>query len=163
MPLENKNLATLPSPINESKERKILVTIIAENIDTNTPIPSVNANPLINDVPNQNKIRAVIILEIFESLIDAQAREKPSLTASAIVRPERNSSLMRSKISTLASTAIPMEITNPAIPAAVNVTGINLKSAKIIAIKIHKDTVAMIPGKRYQRIKKRVTRKNPII
>src|SRR3989344_248211 len=67
-------------------DKKILVIVIAENIDTITPIPSVNAKPLIKDVPNQKRMRAVIILEIFESRIENQAREKPSFTASAIVR-----------------------------------------------------------------------------
>ena len=82
MPLENKNLATLPSPTKLNNERKILVTVIALNIETSTPMPSVSANPLIKDVPNQKRIRAVMTLEIFESRIENQAREKPAETAS---------------------------------------------------------------------------------
>ena len=96
-PLEKKNRATLPSPIKISPERKILEIIIAENIDIKTPIPSVNANPLIKDVPNQKRIIAEIIVEILESRIEDQAREKPAETASEIVRPECNSSFNRSK------------------------------------------------------------------
>ena len=122
--------------------------IIAENIETMIPMPRVSAKPFIKDVPNQKRIRAVIRLDILESRIDSQALEKPSLTASAIVLPERNSSLTRSKISTLASTATPIEMINPAIPAAVSVTGKNLKSVKIITIKIQRDTTAINPGKR---------------
>ena len=85
MPLENKNLATFPSPIKPRVPRKILVTVIALNIDTMTPIPSVSAKPLIKEVPNQKRIIAVIKLEILECRIENQAREKPSLTASAML------------------------------------------------------------------------------
>ena len=74
MPLENKNLATFPSPIKISPERKILEIIIAENIETKTPMPRVKANPLMSDVPNQKRIMAEIILEILESRIEDQAR-----------------------------------------------------------------------------------------
>src|SRR3989344_2186027 len=98
-------------------DKKILVMVMAENMDTITPRPRVSAKPLIKDVPNQKRIRAVIRFEILESRIDNQALEKPSFTASAMVQPERNSSLMRSKISTLASTATPIEIIKPARPA----------------------------------------------
>ena len=108
--------------------------VIAENIDTNTPIPRVSANPLISDVPSQKRMIAVIILEMFESRIENQAREKPLETESEIVLPDRNSSLTLSKISTFASTAIPIDIINPAIPAAVKVTGNNLNKASIMNI-----------------------------
>jgi hypothetical protein len=133
-PLENKNLATLPSPKKLIAERKILVMVIAESIETKTPIPRVNAKPLINEVPNQKRIMAVIILEIFESRIENHALEKPAEIESATVLLERNSSFILSNIRTLASTAMPMEIINPAIPAAVIVTGINLNKVKITPI-----------------------------
>ena len=100
-------------------------------METKTPIPSVKAKPFIREVPKENKMMAVIMLEIFESRIENQARENPVETASAIVLPPRNSSLTRSKIRTLASTAIPIEIMNPAIPAAVKVTGNNLNNERI--------------------------------
>ena len=105
--------------------------VIALNIETIIPIPSVKAKPLIKGVPNQKRMTTVIMPEIFESLIENQALEKPAEIESAILFPERNSSFIRSKISTFASTAMPMEIINPAIPAAVKVTGINLKRASI--------------------------------
>ena len=108
--------------------------VMAESIETKTPIPRVKAKPLIKEVPNQKRIIAVIILEMFESRIENQAREKPVETASRTVLPERISSLTLSKIRMFASTAIPIEIINPAIPAAVKVTGNNLKRAKIIEI-----------------------------
>ena len=45
IPLENKNLATFPSPIKLITERKIFVIVIAESIETKIPIPRVSANP----------------------------------------------------------------------------------------------------------------------
>ena len=72
----NKNFANLPCwlSLGAMAKRKVLETTMAVNIDTKTPIPSVKANPLTADVPNQNKITAVIIEEIFESRIESQAR-----------------------------------------------------------------------------------------
>ena len=81
----NKNLAILPSPKKARVAKNILVMIIAENIETMTPMPSVSAKPLISDVPNQKRIREVRRLEVLESRIESQAREKPSPTASLIV------------------------------------------------------------------------------
>ena len=43
-------------------------------------------------------------------------------TAARVVRPAHNSSLMRSKIKTLASTAIPIDSTKPAMPGSVSAT-----------------------------------------
>lgn len=134
MPELNKNLANFPSLIKLTPERKILVMVIADNIETKTPIPRVKAKPLIKDVPNQKRIIAVIMVEELESRIENHAREKPIETASKTVLPERISSFTRSKIRILASTAMPNEMINPAIPAAVKVTGNNLKSARIIDI-----------------------------
>lgn len=59
-------------------KRNVRDTVMAVNIDTKTPKPSVSANPLIADVPSQKRIMAVIIEEIFESRIESHAREKPS-------------------------------------------------------------------------------------
>src|SRR3989344_4618677 len=142
--------------------KNIFVTVMAENRDTITPTPSVKAKPLIKEVPNQKRMIAVIMLDVLESRIENQAREKPCETASVIFFPERNSSFTRSKISTLASTAIPIEIMKPAIPAAVKVTGRSLKSVNTMAIKIQRERIAISPGKRYQSSKKRTTNKNPI-
>jgi hypothetical protein len=105
---------------------------MAVNIETKTPIPSVSANPFIADVPSQNRIIEVIIEEMFESLIDSHALEKPSCKASCIDLPFLISSFILSKIKTFASTAIPIERINPAIPAAVRVTGISLNTASEI-------------------------------
>ena len=61
---------------------------MSENIDTNTPMPSVSANPFISDVPNQKRIMADIMVEVFESRIEDQAREKPFETESDIFLPK---------------------------------------------------------------------------
>src|SRR3989344_8227374 len=98
-PLRNKNRAALPSPRKLIAERKIRVMVMAENIETSTPIPRVRAKPLIKDVPNQKRIIEAKMLEIFESRIASQARENPAGSASAMVLPERSSSFTRSKIS----------------------------------------------------------------
>ncbi len=70
---------------------------------------------------------------LFESRIAGQARLTAASTAAGMVRPARTSSLKRSKIRTLASTAIPTERMNPVIPASVTVTGITLKRARTAA------------------------------
>ena len=73
MPELKKNLATLPSLLKEIAERNIRVIVIEESIDTSTPIPRVRANPFISDVPNQKRISAVMIVEVFESRIENHA------------------------------------------------------------------------------------------
>ena len=86
----------------------------------------------MSDVPNQKRMRAVMSVEVFESRIENQALEKPFCIDSLMFLPDFNSSFNRSKISTLASTAIPIEMIKPAIEAAVKVTGISLNSASMI-------------------------------
>ena len=76
---------------------------------------------------------AVIIVEIFESLIDGQARLNPSSIAATLERPFFISSLVLSKIKILASTAMPIERIYPAMPARVIVIN-NLKIAAVNAI-----------------------------
>ena len=63
----------------------------------------------------------------------SQNTGNPASTAAPMVLPKRNSSFMRSKISTLASTAMPMERMKPAMPARVNVTPMSLKIARATA------------------------------
>ena len=75
--------------------KNVLVTVIAENMDTRIPMPKVIAKPLIIEVPNQAKIIQVIIEEMFESLIDGQALVKPFSMAVFRLLPSRNFSLVR--------------------------------------------------------------------
>src|SRR3989344_187442 len=132
-PLPNKNLLILPSP-NFKAKRKVRETVMAVNILIKTPIPKVRAKPLTTLVPIQKRITEVIRLDMFESRMEGHARLKPSVTAAKISLSFFSSSLVLSKIRIFASTAIPIERINPAIPAAVKVTGINLKIESIIRV-----------------------------
>ena len=71
----------------------------------------------------------MIRLDTFESRMEFQARSKPASIAGGSDLPSRSSSLVRSKIRMLASTAMPTESTKPAMPASVSVTGISRKIA----------------------------------
>src|SRR3989304_7840985 len=103
--------------------------MMAESIEARTPMPRTKAKPWMIEVPNQKRMIAVMMLDVLESRMENQAREKPDLVASDMLEPFRSSSFRRSKISTLASTAKPMEMIKPAIEAAVKVTRINLNNA----------------------------------
>src|SRR3989338_998535 len=89
MPELNKNLVTLFSFIFASKDRKSLVKETAEKSEIRTPMPSVKAKPLMSEVPNQKRITAVMMLEVFESRMENQALSKPNPTASLILLPAR--------------------------------------------------------------------------
>ena len=45
------------------------VAITAVNSDTNTPIPSVSANPWTSEVASTNRMNAVMIVTTFASMI----------------------------------------------------------------------------------------------
>ena len=96
-----------------------LVTKIAVNREVAIPINSVVANPLIGPVPKINRIIAVNPVVIFASKIEESALLKPSSTDFLSPLPLLNSSLILSKIKTLASTDIPIVRTIPAIPGRV--------------------------------------------
>ncbi len=84
-------------------------------------IPTINviANPLTAPCPKRYNIRAVRNVVMFESKIVQKERLKPKSIASRRRLPALSSSRMRSQIITLASTAIPMVRTIPAIPGKV--------------------------------------------
>src|SRR3989344_6000972 len=134
MPEPNRKRVSPLFALMLSAKRNVRDTVIAVSIDTRTPSPKTSAKPLMSDVPNQKRMTAVIMEEMLESRMLGHARAKPSLMASVPDLPARSSSFMRSKISTLASTAIPIERMNAAIHAAVSVTGMGLKSARMAAI-----------------------------
>ena len=62
-----------------------------------------------------------MIVVMFESKIVVKARLKPASIERRSVLPKRNSSLKCSKISTFASTAMPMDRMMPATPGSVKV------------------------------------------
>src|SRR3972149_2461936 len=85
----------------------VRVTVIAVNIDTSTPRIRTRAKPWMTDEPKRYRIEAVIRLDTFESRMEFQAREKPASIACGRDLPSRGSSLERSKIRELGSTAMP--------------------------------------------------------
>ena len=91
----------------------------AVNTDVTKPIQSVTPNPLTEPDPKMIKIIPIKIVVTFPSKIALNAFSYPILMASNNPLPERNSSRIRSLISTLASTAIPNVNTIPAIPGKV--------------------------------------------
>ncbi len=107
---------------------------MAVNMDKATPINKVRAKPLTirapSSPPSQKRTRQAIKVVMLLSLIAVQARLNPASTAAPKLRPPRISSLMRSKIRTLASTAMPSDRMKPATPGKVRVTGTSLKMAK---------------------------------
>src|SRR3989344_2990364 len=116
------SFAVTPTEISSERD-----TMMAVNIEMATPMPKTSAKPFTSEVPSQKRMSAVIIEEILESRIESQARAKPSRIPSLTLLPLLSSSFIRSNISTFASTAMPMERMNAAIPAAVSVTPSSLK------------------------------------
>jgi hypothetical protein len=102
------------------------VTVTALKKLTATPSPSVMAKPRTTSVPRMASTMQAMIVETLLSRIAGNARRKPVSTAGPTLLPWRNSSRVRSKMSTLASTAMPTLSTNPARPARVTVTGMSL-------------------------------------
>ena len=99
---------------------RILVMNIAVNKEVPIPINKVVANPLMGPVPKTNKISAVKPVVILASKIEDNALLNPSAIALRVPLPLLSSSRTRSKISTLASTEIPIVKTIPAIPGKVS-------------------------------------------
>src|SRR5205807_9772923 len=99
-------------------------------------------------LPKAYSTAQVMSVDIFESRIEGQARFHPISIAEESKRPARNSSLTRSKMSTLASTAIPIERTKPAIPASDKTTPASLKTANVKAAYKMSAKSASRPGKR---------------
>ena len=91
------------------------------------------AKPCTCGGPIKPRITQVMKVDELESLMAGHARRTAASTAAGIVRPDLTSSLKRSKISTLASTAMPTDRMNPVMPARVSVTGTHLKTASTAA------------------------------
>ncbi len=139
------------------------VPTIAVNIDVNMPRERVTANPLIVPVPNPNNTIAAINVVIFASAIVENAFEYPASILARGLLPDRNSSRIRSKISTLASTAIPTVKTIPAIPGMVSVACNMDNKATINTRLAAKARLATAPNTRYQIIMNTRTSAKPII
>jgi hypothetical protein len=98
-----------------------LVIINAVNTEVTIPIDKVTANPLTGPVPKKNKTNEAIRVVILASRIVPKDLEYPDSTAAKGLLPLKYSSLIRSKIITFESTAIPIVKTMPAIPGNVKV------------------------------------------
>ena len=107
--------------------RQICTSKIAR--DTNTavnrlamrPMTSVTAKPRTGPVPNTNRNALATTVVTCVSMMVTKARSNPAPMAAATALPARISSLMRSKMSTFESTAMPIESTRPAMPGSVQV------------------------------------------
>ena len=86
------------------------------------PIASVCAKPFTVPEPFRYNTNAAIKVVILPSIIADNALEKPILIEDATVFPLASSSRIRVKMIQLASTAIPILNTIPAIPGRVSVT-----------------------------------------
>ena len=82
------------------------------------------------------------------SMIDEKALPKPSRTATGKATPRERSSRMRSKISTLASTAMPIVSTSPAMPGSVNVASSIAMMPRIVVIVTARATTATAPAQK---------------
>ena len=96
--------------------------MIAVNIELTMPIESVTAKPLIGPEPKANSSSAAISVVRLASMIVGQRPAIPRIDGGDR-RPARwpISSRIRSKIRTLASTAMPTVSTMPAMPGSVSV------------------------------------------
>ena len=89
---------------------------MAVNMLAAMPMIRVTAKPLMGPVPNWNRKTAEMTVVRLESKIVQNAFLKPASMADLGDLPRLSSSRMRSKISTLASTAMPMDRMMPAMP-----------------------------------------------
>ena len=112
------------------KKRVMTTAVSSENA---VPQNSVYAKPFTVPVPSMYSTPAPTIVVKCESNTELNARWKPMRTAARSVLPAHSSSLMRSKISTLASTAIPIESTKPAMPGSVSTACATESSASSIS------------------------------
>ena len=109
----------------------------AENRVVTNPMESVTANPLIGPEPNINNMTEAIKVVIFASKIVTIDFLKPKSKACIFEFSFLNSSFIRSKIKTFASTAIPTVKITPAIPGKVKVASNKVfNSQSIVTINI---------------------------
>ena len=97
-----------------------------------TPKDKVIEKPLIGPDPKIKSNNAAISVVIFASRMVAIALSNPFFTARNVLESFLNSSLILSKTKTLASTAMPIVKTIPAIPGSVRVAPINPREEIII-------------------------------
>ena len=107
---------------------------------------------------------AVITTDVLASKIVVKARRKPvSIAIRRDLAPHATSSLKRSKIKILASTATPMDKMMPAIPGKVSVAlrANGCKQSRVIITNTNIAKVATKPAKRYKRRRKMTIKAKP--
>ncbi len=136
----------IPLPLfNHQLIDKRVITRAANN-EVKIPMMRVVANDSIGPEPNTFSTIAVNMVVTFASIIEESAFWKPVSTADFKSLPAACSSLILSKISTLASTAIPIVKTIPAIPASVSTAPKDASEPKINKMFANKAMSAMIPA-----------------
>ena len=123
------NQSLLVVPISITSFNRYLVNVTAVKKETATPMVNVTAKPLIVPVPNIQSTTAAMSVVTLESKTAQNAFENHALREALSDLPRRSSSFILSKITTLASTAIPIERMIPAIPGKVRLA---LKSERSI-------------------------------
>ena len=139
------------------------VSIIAVNMEVTIPKDRVTANPRIGPEPNANRITAAIKVVMLLSSIVAIAFLYPAsmfeIKAPCILLSSRILSNMR----TLASTAIPVVRTIPAIPGSVRVAPIMERLANIRIRFASRAIAAKHPNSLYRKIMKERTSSKAMI
>ena len=91
------------------------------NSEATTPTVRVTAKPFTGPVPKMKSSRAAKSWVTWLSTMVQNTRSKPASMAPGTLLPRPSSSLMRSKMRMLASTAMPRVSTKPAMPGRVSV------------------------------------------
>ena len=123
-----------------------LVNIRDVNIEAITPKDKVIEKPLIGPEPNTNNNSDAIKVVILASKMVDKALSNPFFIDSYIFLFFTFSSFILSKISTLASTAIPIVKTMPAIPGNVRVAPIVPNKETIMNKLAISEKLAIIPN-----------------
>ena len=135
LPIRSYFFQRSPVPIDPSTRGELMklnplrrpsiarVATTAVKIDVATPIRSISAKPFTDDVAAAYRMPAVISVTTLASMIVWNPRRYPVEIAARIDLPARTSSLMRSKMTMLASAATPIVRIVPAMPGRVIVTG----------------------------------------
>ena len=115
------NIAGVPNfSLSASSPTNSCVMNTAVITDITVPIISVSANPLTDVVPNRYRTNAATSVVVCASTTVDRAARYPISTATLTDLPLPISSLIRVKMITLESTAIPMDRMIPAIPGSVS-------------------------------------------
>ena len=138
------NEIDLPDFIHQLIDKRVITN--AANTEVKIPMINVVAKDSIGPEPNVLRITAVNKVVMLASKIDDKAFLNPVSTADLTSLPAVCSSRIRSKISTLASTAIPIVKTIPAIPAKLNTAPKDANEPKMNKIFANKAISAIIPA-----------------